>query len=876
MASVIDRRPFGKLGDQQLLDQTKRLAVNQWRLDLRMLDHLDEIDRRGLALRRGFSSLFEYAVRELQFTDAAAQRRIQTMRLRRRHGWVRPLLESGEMSLTSAAQFETAFAGAERQWRKLSELDRLPGHDEGGDDPACAAECRRRPEPRGEAGERAERGRTAGSEPASGHATAVAGRVVGATAPAAPAATGAVPVDQAALSRRDAEGRASFRGNGRDHDNGLAGAGAGDWRRAAEPGVLGAGTAPAGAPGLARHEVGAASSADAPSAPGRAWRSEELSLAAVDSLTPEVVAVSAAVAPGRVPQHSGVRAPCSELNGNAESALPVRSCRDASAARTSDDCSAPDLPSLTGRSAQAAHAALPTEAPPQSLRYGSRPSEPSAGVLSVSPLLNPQRQRELIEQAAGLSTRQVAGLLAAAAPLAAPSRDTLRAVGHARYSLKASVDKECERGLRLLKDLLSHVDPHMSWGDLVGRLVREAVARHDPRAGGRRRQGAGTGSDAALRAPRQTRAAGQRELSGAASELPGRGSRQTRVAVRRERAVGEDEAAGRGAKQARSAVRRERAVGEDEAAGRGAKQAGLVERGSAVGESEPAEQQTGAANGSVVEGGRGGTPAPQYQAVAVARPSLPSMVPSSSLSHRLAVAAPPGHPHRDGQQRRATGVGGKSPTQPSSPAAGAGGESGPRAAPDVAAAPECTAGNAPGEVGAAAMRARRGRGGTPAPRVATAEAGTRSRGSMASYNPPLSRLAYADRPNGVRAGSDAMMTSDRASPTQAADIATAAGVAGSSSEGCGDGGRGLRRSSVRRAIPAAVRRYVWQRDEGRCRYRDPLTGRRCSSSHLLQIDHVLPVAEGGGPVPENCRLLCAAHHRLRHGDGPAAAPEWTI
>ena len=36
--------------------------------------------------------------------------------------------------------------------------------------------------------------------------------------------------------------------------------------------------------------------------------------------------------------------------------------------------------------------------------------------MSAAPLLHPQRQRELIEQAAGMSTRQVASLLAAAAP----------------------------------------------------------------------------------------------------------------------------------------------------------------------------------------------------------------------------------------------------------------------------------------------------------------------------------------------------------------------------------------------------------------------------------------------------------------------------
>ena len=80
MINVTGRRQFSKLGDQQLLNQTKRLAANQRCIEVHILDHLDEIDRRGLALRRGFSSLFDYAVRELGFTDAAAQRRIQTMR----------------------------------------------------------------------------------------------------------------------------------------------------------------------------------------------------------------------------------------------------------------------------------------------------------------------------------------------------------------------------------------------------------------------------------------------------------------------------------------------------------------------------------------------------------------------------------------------------------------------------------------------------------------------------------------------------------------------------------------------------------------------------------------------------------------------------
>ena len=62
-------------------------------------------------------------------------------------------------------------------------------------------------------------------------------------------------------------------------------------------------------------------------------------------------------------------------------------------------------------------------------------------------------------------------------------------------------------------------------------------------------------------------------------------------------------------------------------------------------------------------------------------------------------------------------------------------------------------------------------------------------------------------------------------------------------------------SQPRRHITAAVRRHVWLRDGGRCCYRDPPTGRRRTSSHLLQTNHLLPVAEGGGPNLFNLHLL---------------------
>ncbi len=427
--NVIERRPFSELGDQQLLEQTRRLAADQRCLEVHILDHLDEIDRRGLALRRGFSSLFDYAVRELRFTDAAAQRRIQAMRLCRRHGWVRASLQSGDLSMTSAGQLETTFAGAERAERQSDTGHRNVGQGRGHDQDHDSTGRTRQlglPAAPGEAGEQGERGPQSAPE--------------------------LVP--------------------------------------------------PAGE-----------CSGDA---------------AAMNTLAEPVA--SHAAAQDRGATHAGALLRRPELNGNA-APFPASSCDAVAvpvagpAAPSSDEGPAPrllqpkDQPKDLPASAPVAEP-VQVVAPSESRHTAScAPELPrddpfaelSPGTVSAASLLHPQRQRELIEQAAGMSTRQVAVLLAAAAPEVVPPRDTLRAVAPDRYTLKVTIDQECEQGLRLLKDLMSHLDPRMSWGDLVARVVREAVVRHDPRGGGnghRRRRSAGSAGASLSRAPKTRRAAG--------------------------------------------------------------------------------------------------------------------------------------------------------------------------------------------------------------------------------------------------------------------------------------------------------------------------------------------------------------------------------
>ena len=660
MISVTCSRPFSELGDQQLLEQTRRRAANQRCIEVHILDHLDEIDRRGLALRRGFSSLFDYAVRELRYTDAAAQRRIQAMRLCRRHGWVRASLQSGELSMTSAAQLETTFAGAERA-------------------------------------ERAER-----------------------------------------------QSRTGRRNVGRTRQLGLP-------------------PAP-GEPGEQRER-------GPRSAMGLAPRSERCSGDAETMNTPVVPVASRAGAQDRGAGHAGALLSRPEVNVNAAPPLPAPSGDRAPApvagdvagpaAPASDEGPAPQPLPPTDLRAQASVPApvpapvLPVAAPSESLRAASRgpqsPRDDPFAELSPGPssaaLLHPQRQRELIEQAAGMSTRQVAGLLAAAAPEVLPPRDTLRAVAPDRYTLKVSIDQECEQGLRLLKDLMSHVDPRMSWGDLVARVVREAVTRHDPRGGAsgrRRRQSAGNAGAAPLRAPKKRRAAG-------AAAGPAQGVNES----------------------SRRAPNRTRAAGALAA---------------------PAPR------------GGGDTPAPPGGAAAATERQSPIAMLANAASPRLSA------PACMSDNARAGGV-------PSgAPAA---------AAPTATSAPQFAA-------GASVDGSHPGAGAPISPVITSAP-----------------QPAVGVSPDGGRSGASA----------GAAAHTTCEPV------------HSRHQSPPRRHIPAAVQRHVWQRDGGRCCYRDPLSGRRCTSSHLLQIDHQLPVAEGGGPEPSNLVLRCFAHHRMRHGYGPAAPEE---
>lgn len=63
-----------------------------------------------------------------------------------------------------------------------------------------------------------------------------------------------------------------------------------------------------------------------------------------------------------------------------------------------------------------------------------------------------------------------------------------------------------------------------------------------------------------------------------------------------------------------------------------------------------------------------------------------------------------------------------------------------------------------------------------------------------------------------------------------------------------------------RHVPAAVAREVYARDGAQCSFVSN-DGRRCAARSWLELDHVLPWAEGGPTESWNLRLRCRAHNQ---------------
>lgn len=79
----------------------------------------------------------------------------------------------------------------------------------------------------------------------------------------------------------------------------------------------------------------------------------------------------------------------------------------------------------------------------------------------------------------------------------------------------------------------------------------------------------------------------------------------------------------------------------------------------------------------------------------------------------------------------------------------------------------------------------------------------------------------------------------------------------------GGGMRAGKLSPQRKPLSVSLRRFILQRDQGRCQFMDPRSGKVCGSRRRVEIDHIRPVALGGEDLPANLRCLCRNHNQWR-------------
>ncbi len=110
--------------NQGLLENVKKLSAEERKITTEVLHHLREIEIRKLHLEMGFSSLFEYCLRELKYSESQAYRRISAMALIRDFPEVENKIKEGSLSLSNAAKIQTFIKQAKKTEKPLNSFEK--------------------------------------------------------------------------------------------------------------------------------------------------------------------------------------------------------------------------------------------------------------------------------------------------------------------------------------------------------------------------------------------------------------------------------------------------------------------------------------------------------------------------------------------------------------------------------------------------------------------------------------------------------------------------------------------------------------------------------------------------------------------------------
>lgn len=114
---------MSQISKEKLLNDTQQLASEERRITAKLIQHLQEIDRRRLHLELGYGSLFDFVTRHLHYSESSAQRRIDAMRLSREIPEVRHAVESGTLTLSTVGQLQKFFRHEQKEKQKSYSAD---------------------------------------------------------------------------------------------------------------------------------------------------------------------------------------------------------------------------------------------------------------------------------------------------------------------------------------------------------------------------------------------------------------------------------------------------------------------------------------------------------------------------------------------------------------------------------------------------------------------------------------------------------------------------------------------------------------------------------------------------------------------------------
>lgn len=112
------------ISDKKLLQATEEIAQRERANTVALLYHLKEIDRRRLFADLRYSSLFDYTVKHLKYSEDQAFRRIAAARLLAEVPEIARSIESGQLTLTNVTIAENMFRRQKKSGRALSADDK--------------------------------------------------------------------------------------------------------------------------------------------------------------------------------------------------------------------------------------------------------------------------------------------------------------------------------------------------------------------------------------------------------------------------------------------------------------------------------------------------------------------------------------------------------------------------------------------------------------------------------------------------------------------------------------------------------------------------------------------------------------------------------